>query len=160
MRNHRHFHPPPLIRHATLPLSDGSDLPTLFLSLLMVRPGELVPRGWLSLPSPPLLRAHLRSPPRSATPRPSTVGLWSQSIDKVVVPTGTALWYCTVSFVLCWYGRTLRNIVTPLPSAFLALLLSVTPRPSPSPTFGSAGTLLLVARRPHPASVSLLMSSD
>jgi len=62
--------------------------------------------------------------------------------------------------VLCWFGRTLGNILTPLPSAFLVLLVSVSPLPSNSPMFGSAGTLLLTALGPHPASVSLLMSSD
>jgi len=36
---------PPLIRHAIFPLSDGSHLPPIFLSLLIVRPAELVPSG-------------------------------------------------------------------------------------------------------------------
>jgi len=126
----------------------------------MVRPGKLVPRGWLSSPSPPLFRARLGSPPRSVTPHPSTVGLWSRSIDKVVATGGTALWYCTVSFVLCWYGRFLRNIVTPVLSAFLVLLVSVGLPPSPSPTFGSAGNLLLAALRPPPDLWSLQMSLD
>jgi len=93
----------------------------------MVRPGKLVPSGWLSSPSPPLLRAQLGSLPQAATPHLSKVGFSSRSIGKVAVPGGTALWYCTTSSVLCWYGRTFRNIVTRFPSAFLALLVSVKP---------------------------------
>ena len=34
------------------------------------------------------------------------VGFQSLSIGKVVVYSGTALWYCTFSLVLCWYGQT------------------------------------------------------
>ena len=62
--------------------------------------------------------------------------------------------------MLCWCGRFSRNIVTPLPSAFLALLVSASPPPSASPTCGSAGTLLLAALRLPSDLCSLLMSLD
>jgi len=114
----------------------------------------------LSLSSPPLLWARLGIHPRSATPHLSTVGLLTPSIDKVVVPGGTSLCSSPISFVLCWYRQTVQNIVTPLPSAFLVLLVSVSPLPSPSQTFGSAGTLLLGALHPRPDLCFLLMSPD
>ena len=82
-------------------------------------------------------------------------------IGKVVVPGGTALWYCTISFVLCWYGQTFRNIVTLFPSALLALLVSVAPSALPLPLFvGSARTLLPSALRLLSDLCSLQMSSD
>jgi len=61
------------------------------------------------------------------------VATYRRVVTKVPVPGATALWYSTLSFVLCCYGRNFRNIVTPVPSAFLALLVSVSHPPPPLP---------------------------
>jgi len=80
-----------------------------YLSLVKLPPSHLpfssnrqawraCPRGWLSFPSRPLLQARLGSPQLLATSHLSVVHLYSRSIGKVVVPGGTGLWYCTLSF--------------------------------------------------------------